>query len=118
MISPKLMMFFGFLFITMSLVCMFMEGGDLFGHGEIDVVNELVGYSVYDIEDVGIMSVSIGFFTHGLPKLILWDYSFFTGGWVILRIILICILSLGLIWGVASMIFTLASSLVSRFLSR
>jgi len=102
----------------MSMVCTFMEGGNLFGQSDIDVVNSLVGYSVVDIEGVGIASIATGFFIHGLPKLILWDYSFFTGGWVIIRIILICTLSLGLIWGVVSMLFTVLSTFVSKVLNR
>jgi len=102
----------------MTMVCLFLEGGNLFGQGDIDIINSLVGYNVIDAEGIGIATMATGFFLHGLPKLILWDYSFFTGGWVIIRIVLICTLSLGILWGVIATFLTLASSIVTKILNR
>ena len=104
MLSPKIVMFLGFCLIMMSLVCAFLEGGNVIGQTDVDMVNEWTGYNVIQDGNVNLIVLAGGFFIHGLPKMILWEYSFFNGGLVIIRIILILVFSGGVLWGVYSSI--------------
>lgn len=104
MLSPKIVMFLGFCLIMMSLVCAFLEGGNVIEQTDVDMVNEWTGYNVIQDGNVNLIVLAGGFFIHGLPKMILWEYSFFNGGLVIIRIILILVFSGGVLWGVYSSI--------------
>jgi len=103
-LSPKIVMFLGFCLIMMSLVCAFLEGGNVIEQTDVDMVNEWTGYNVIQDGNVNFIVLAGGFFIHGLPKMILWEYSFFNGGLVIIRIILILVFSGGVLWGVYSSI--------------
>lgn len=112
MLSPKLIMFMSLIFIVMSLTCLFLEGANTFGQEEVDMLNAWTGYTAIESGNVNMISLATGFFTTGLPKLITWDYSFFTGGWVTLRFILIFVFSGGILWGVFTAFINLLGNLL------
>lgn len=101
--SVKMIMYFAWAWVICTLVCLFIEGG-YFGDTEINIINQLTGYNTLELGGIwGIPRIIIGFFTHGFPKLITWDYSFFEGTWALIRIILIAVLSVGAIWGLVQL---------------
>lgn len=101
--SSKYIMFLGFCWIGCTFVALAIEGS-FFNTEELNTINALTGYSTLDMGGVwGIPKLAIGFFTTGFPKLIMWDYSFFTGNYEIIRWFLIATLSLGAVWGMISL---------------
>lgn len=114
--STKMMMFFAGCFFIGTFLCLILEGSG-FGQQDIDVFNALTGYNVLQISGTGIWAIpklAFGFITHGLPKLIMWDYSFFYGGYSIFRIALIAILSVGFLWGITQAFIGIAQGMLSR----
>ncbi len=101
---PKLVIFFTFSFATATLLCLFIEGSYL-GAEEMSIMNALTGMSLLEVSGSGAWMVPkliASFFTVGVPRLLLWDYSFLAspeGGlfkWVVLLP-----LTVGFVWGLA-----------------
>jgi len=102
--GPKLTMFLMFVFFWGTLLSLMIEG-EWYGASEIDIVDSLTGYNIAGLQDTGFMAIpklGWGFFTHGLPKLLLWDYAFLTGSLSLIRWFMVCIFSTGIVWAVAS----------------
>lgn len=117
MLTTKQIMFIGFVFFIGTLCCLIIEG-TYFGEAEMGVLNALTGYNVIEVSGAGIWAIpklGWGFMIHGLPKLIMWDYSFFQGGYAIIRILLMATLSLGVVWGVTMAFIGVAQGILSRF---
>ena len=112
--SAKLMMAFSMLFVICTMLCLFIEGSWV-GDRELDVLNALTGYSAIEAGGMSVIQMGVGFFTTGLPKMIMWDYSFFEGGWGIVRIFFMP-LSIGVIWGVFTVLIGALQGLVSNIL--
>lgn len=103
-----------FVWILCTIVSLVIEGAWV-GTEEIDILNSLTGYSVIDVGGItGIFKMSFGFLTHGLPKLISWNYAFFTGHFVILRIVCCCF-SGAVIWGFIQILLPTMQGLISKF---
>jgi len=118
MLTTKQLMFVTFVFLIGTLCCLIIEGA-YFGDRELDIVNALTGYNIVQVSGAGIWTIpklAWGFLTHGLPMLIMWDYSFFQGGYFIIRILLIMTLSVGVVWGVMVALVGFAQGLISRFI--
>ena len=115
--SVKMMMFIVFTFITGNLLCCFIEGTYL-GEETTSIINLLCGYSVTDLQSTGGMSwvsAAVGFFTTGIPRMILWDYSFLDGGWEIFKYIFLFPITIGVVWGIVQLFTTTISGITSRF---
>jgi hypothetical protein len=116
--SPKFIMFVSFVFLIGSLACLIIEGV-WFGDRELDIVNSLTGYNIIQVSGAGVWAIpklAWGFLTNGLPKLILWDYNFFQGGYFFLRIVLIMTLSVGVVWGIIQTFLPVVQGILSRFM--
>jgi len=101
---PKLVMFFVFSYVTATLMCLFIEGAWL-GDEEVTVMNALTGMSMLEVSGSGLWTVPKligGFFTVGVPRLLLWDYSFLEGDWVLFKWFVCFPLSAGFVWGLAT----------------
>lgn len=96
--SSKGIMFYAFIWVMCTLICLFLEGG-YWGSTDNNILNQLTGYNVVELGGLwGVVRGGIGFLTHGVPKLISFDYSFLYGGWMIIRIIFIAVFAVGFIW--------------------
>jgi hypothetical protein len=81
----------------------------------LDIMNELTGISISKVGSFGgIISMAFGFFTHGLPKLMSWDYAFFTGSFSIIRWCMIP-LSVVVVWGLIQLFLPMLQGLITRF---
>lgn len=112
--SAKLMMAFSFLFVLCSAMCLFIEGSWI-GEREMDVMNALTGYTVVEAGGMSVIQLGWGFFTQGLPQMLMWDYSFFEGDWGIVRYFLMPI-SIGIIWGVFTVVIGAVQGLTQSVL--
>jgi len=116
--NPKLLMFVSFVFLLGTLCCLVIEGS-YFGEAEIGIVNELTGYNIIQVSGAGVWSIAKmgwGFLTHGVPKMIMWDYNFFQGAYIIIRIFLIMTLSVGVVWGITQALIPVAQGILARFI--
>ena len=112
--SPKLMMFATFVFFIGSLLCLFIEGGYI-DSPELSLANSLTGYNIVDVSGAGTWSfakLATGFLTTGIPKLIMWDYNFFQGGYFIIRLFLIMTISVMIVWMVIQVFITVAQGII------
>jgi len=115
---PKLVIFFAFSFVTATLLCLFIEGSYI-GVEEMTVMNALTGMSLLEVSGSGawvVPKLIASFFTVGVPRLLLWDYSFLDGAegglfkWIVLLP-----LTVGFVWGLAQVFI---SAIQGLFASR
>jgi hypothetical protein len=112
--SPKLLMFATFVFFVGSLLCCFIEGNYI-GSDQTNLANSLTNYHIIEINSSGswtFASTASGFFIKGIPKLILWDYNYFQGGYFIVRLFLIMTISVMVVWGVIQVCITIAQGII------
>jgi len=117
--GPKLTMFMMFVFVLGTLVSLTLEGAWV-GQQEMDLVNNMTGYSMIELQGAGFWAIpkmGWGFLTIGLPKVLLWDYSFFEGTWSLLRWVLVGTISVACVWGIAQMFITTVQGVFSSFFS-
>ena len=82
-----------------TLICLVLEGSYL-GSAENIVINQLTGLQALKVAGlVGIPAFLVSFF-QGLIRVLLWDYSFYTGGWEIIRYFWLATLTSAAVWGV------------------
>jgi hypothetical protein len=111
--NPKILMFVAFVFFIGSLCCLFIEG-DFIGTDQISLANSLTGYDVVEISGGGVWSFAkIGTaLLSAIPKMIMWDYNFFTGGYFVFRLLFIMVLSTGVVWGIIQIFVTVAQGII------
>ncbi len=111
--NPKYVSFFCYAWFVSTLICLAIEG-TYYGATQNSIIHELS--IIQAIKAGGIFAVgtaTVDFF-HGLMRILLWDYSFYSGGYVILRYFWLVVLSPGPVWG----IFQAMSAVFSNFLPR
>jgi len=64
---------------------------------------------------LAIPKMAWGFFTHGIPKLILWDYSFLEGEWAIVKWVILYPISAGVVYGMALVFIAALQGIFGRF---
>lgn len=80
------------------------------------MLNLLTGISVLEMGGItAIPKITIGFFTTGIPKLVSWNYAFFTGSFFIIRIIMSCFSGV-VIWGLIQLTFPAMQGVISKFI--
>jgi hypothetical protein len=112
--SPRWIAGLSFVFILATAISLIIEG-EYMGSDELNVINELTGFQA--MEAGGILSIplmAVGFITHGLPKVLMWDYAFFSGGLEIIRWVLMP-LSITVVWGLIQTFISVAQGLLARF---
>ncbi len=71
-------------FFTSTLICLILEGS-YFGTSQNSVINDLTVFNSHSMSNfLSLASAGINFF-RGLVRVLLFDYSFYSGAWVILR---------------------------------
>lgn len=114
-LGPRTIMFLAYLFIMGTLCSMICDDWI----SDISEMESLTGYRVTELSGVGGMATgAIGFFTTGLPKMLLWDYAFLQSDIAalddvlrIFRIILIITLSSGVVYGLWKATLSLAQGI-------
>lgn len=113
---PKLIMFCYFAFMVGTLLCLTIEGSWL-GDEEVGLVNQLTGYTTLEVQGAGVWSIPKqigGFFTHGIPKLITWNYSYFDNSYAALfKWTILYAISAGVVWGVIQVFIPVLQGLIT-----
>lgn len=113
--SSKIIIFIVFLFVIGTVVSLIIEGSFIGSGEEMDIMQALTGYNTLDVAGGGGISIpklGLGFFTTGLPKVIMWDYSFLDGSWGIIKWLLLYPISAGVVYAIGLMIFNVASGIL------
>jgi hypothetical protein len=111
------MMGLAFVFIVGTLMCLFIEGSYI-GAEEVELMNQLTGYNTLQLTGTSLWEIpklAVGFFTHGLPKMIMWDYSFFDGGWGIVKWIFCYPISCGVVYGIGVLFKDVLTGILGAF---
>jgi hypothetical protein len=98
--SPKFMMGVSLAWFIGQLMCLIMEGSYVGGE-EMALVNYAT--NIAEVSSGGFLATSIaaaGFISELIARLILWDYSFFTGSYVIMQYFLFFTLTIGTVTAV------------------
>ena len=98
----------GLIFVWMIGQTMGLIGdGVFFADEEMNWLNYLTGYQGVEASNLnwfGLMSqyvgIGIGFFTQGVARVILWDYAFLDGSWMIFKYLLFWPLSAGVVYSI------------------
>lgn len=113
MMHNKFIMFLACMLLVGNMACLVADGAWL-GAEDLNLMQYLTGYSTTETMSwTAVIMVPVAFFTHGLPKLIFWDFSFFSGELAIIRWFLF-IVSIGAVWAVAQEFRTTITSLFGR----
>lgn len=112
--SPKYIQFFGMAWFISVLICMVLEGSYFSSH-ENTVINDLSILTTLKVGGlVPIPAFNIYFF-RGIYRLLVFDYSFYTGGFTILRYFWMATLSAGVVWGIAQVFAPVFANLLRIF---
>ncbi len=114
--SSKLIMFVYFVFFTGNFICMIIAG-EYITSGDMNLMNALTGYSNIQLAGPGILTIpklGAGFFIHGLPTMIFWNYSFLTGGWELFKFFVLYPITIGVLTPFCMLIFNMAQGIFGR----
>jgi hypothetical protein len=89
--------------------------GSYFGAAQNSVIQDLSVLTTFNIGNLLIVPVFNVNFVNGIVRLLLWDYSFYTGGWVIIRWFWMVTLTPGAIWGIIQAFIWLYGQAISLF---
>lgn len=98
--SNKFVSYLGWIWFTCTISCLILEGA-AFASREMTIINALS--STFTLNLFGVWEITLPnllFITVGFVRLLLWDYSFLTGGigWLI-RLGCIAVLNPAGLWG-------------------
>lgn len=98
--SKNFIMFLAFCLLVGNFLCLIIDGVWLQTE-DVTLMGYLTGMNNLQTASwTAIFTVPFNFFTHGFPKMILWDFSFLQGGMGIIRWFLF-IFSIGAIFAMA-----------------
>lgn len=96
------------------LICLIMEG-TYFGSTENSIINNLSIITTLNIAGlIEIPALNLNFFS-GIMRILLWDYSFYSGGYAILRYFWMVIFTPGAVWGLAQFLMQVYASFIKAF---
>ncbi len=106
------MIFLAFVWTACTAVCLIIEG-TYFGSSEVAIFNYLTVFKTVKLANVmSVPVLNLEFFTHGIPMLLTWDYSFLSGAYSSFKMIGY-ILDVGVVWGLYEALSTIASYVFS-----
>jgi hypothetical protein len=93
-------------FLTMTwfisvLICLVLEGSYL-GVNENTVINDLSLFTTLKVGSLIPIPAPNIYFFRGVMRILLFDYSFYEGGFTILRYFWITVLDPGAVWGIGA----------------
>jgi len=102
--------FLAFVWFTSTLICIVIEGGDFtlaatsVGGGTIagpgTIINDLAAIQGLSLSNLIGIPTAVLSFARGLFRMLIWDYSFYSGNYVIIRWFWMATLSSAAVWGI------------------
>ena len=97
--GSKMFSYMAFVWILSTMICLVIEGS-WFGGSERTVINDLSAITSINIGGLVPIPAPSLFFFRGVFRMLLWDYSFYTGMFEIVRWIWMIVFTGGAVWGV------------------
>jgi len=112
--STKFMNFLAMTWFLSVLICLVIEGSYI-GSTENTVINDLSLFTTMKVGGLVPIPAPNIFFFRGVFRLLTWDYSFYEGGYAILRYFWMATLSPGAVWGIGSVFAPVFANLLRLF---
>lgn len=113
--STKFMNFLTTNWFISILICIILEGTYFGVHGTTNIINQLIPVTTYSMGGIDFICFNFQFFT-GVKRVLLWDYSFYYGGYEFLRWFWMAVFTPAAAWGIWSATGTVISTFFSRIL--
>jgi len=97
--GSKMFSYMAFVWIMSTMICLVVEGS-WFGGSERTVINDLSAITSINIGGLVPIPAPSLFFFRGVFRMLLWDFSFYTGMFEIVRWIWLIVFTGGAVWGV------------------
>ena len=113
--SPKLVTFLVFLFILGQTCALLIEGA-WYGETERTMLNEVVGFNIITLTDVGILKVPTANFDYfrSLWAMLRWDYPFRQGEMELFKWIVLYPFTAGALWAMLQIFISAAFGIFRR----
>jgi hypothetical protein len=112
--SHKLMSFLGMSWFISAMICIIMDGTTS-NSNMGNILNELIPLTTINVAGFFTLpALNLDFFK-GFMRLILWDYSFYYGGYVYIRYFWMALLSPGAAFAVAQTFVWVYASFIKPF---
>lgn len=110
--SVRWLMFLAFVFILADIVSEIGEGSFM-ATGTADTINTMTAFDILESQGmIGIPIIGWQYFTQ-IPQLLAGNYSFFTGGLYLVRLLVVGVIGIGIAWGFISTVLPATSNLVT-----
>lgn len=109
--TTKFMNFLAMTWFLSVLICLVIEGSYI-GTAEGSIINDLSLFTSLKIGGLVPIPTFNIFFFRGVYRLLIWDYSFYEGGYAVIRYFWMVILSPGAVWGIGSVFAPVFASLL------
>jgi len=97
--GSKMFSYFGFVWFLSTMICLIVEGS-WFGAASRTVINDLSSFTTIDIAGLVPIPAPNLYFFRGVMRMFLWDYSFYTGMFEVIRWLWLVVFTGAVIWGV------------------
>lgn len=112
--TTKFMNFLCMCWFVSVLICLIIEGS-YFGANENTVINNLSGISTLGVGGLIGIPAFLMSFSQGVVRLLTWDYSFYQGGYQVIRYFWMAILSPGAVWGISQVFVPVFANILRLF---
>lgn len=107
--------FFGYIWVGSTIICMVLEGTYIGSHGSRTIINEVSALFSMNIGSILTLPGILLDFFHGVMRMFLFDYSFYSGAYQILRWVLLVCFTGGAVYEVWTRAAPIFSSFVKPF---
>lgn len=109
----KFINFYAMVWFISILICMVLEGSYMGAHNTRNIMNYLTPFSTFNIGTIPIPVPNLNFLV-GIQKILLWDYSFYYGGYEFLRYFWMAITAPGAIYAMYQAFVFVYANFLSR----
>jgi hypothetical protein len=112
--STKFLNFLGMSWFISVMICIIMDGST--ANSDMgSIINQLNILTTINVGGlITLPGLNLGFFS-GFMRIILWDYSFYSGGFEWIRYFWMAVLSPGAAWGVVQSFIYVYASFIKPF---
>ena len=96
------------------VICLVMEG-TYFSAADNSVINDLSVITMIKVGGIVPIPAFNLYFFRGLYRLLVWDYSFYEGGYAVIRYFWMVTLSPGAVWGISQVFAPVFANMLRLF---
>ncbi len=110
----KMMPFLTMLWFFSTLICLIIEGS-YFGDTQNSIIHDLVILTKLDVGNIFSVAASSLTFFRGVVRVFLFDYSFYSGGFVIFRYFWVVVAGGAIVWDIIQGLSSIFAQFATRF---